>query len=77
MARKGALASAAVRSAKAKRRAADNGPIVEDIRASGATSLRQIATALNERNIRTAWGKEWTATQVMRVMGRMNAGARP
>jgi DNA invertase Pin-like site-specific DNA recombinase len=75
VARKGALASAVVRSSKAKRRAADISPIVEDIRAGGAVSLRQIAAALNERNIRTAQGGEWTATQVMRVLGRASAEA--
>jgi DNA invertase Pin-like site-specific DNA recombinase len=72
-ARKGALASAVVRSTKAKRRAADIGPIVADIQASGATSLRQIAAALNERHIRTARGREWTATQVIRVLGQEKA----
>jgi DNA invertase Pin-like site-specific DNA recombinase len=72
-ARKGALASAALRSGKAKSRAADIRPIVADIQASGAMSLRQIATALNERHIRTARGKEWTATQVMRVLGQEKA----
>jgi hypothetical protein len=30
------------------------GPIVADVQAGGATSLRQIAAALNERHIRTA-----------------------
>ncbi len=50
-------------------------PIVADIQASGATSLRQIAAALNARHIRTARGKEWTATQVMRVLDRNGAGA--
>jgi DNA invertase Pin-like site-specific DNA recombinase len=74
-ARKGALASADVRSTRAKRRAANIEPIVADIQASGATSLRQIAAALNERHIRTARGKEWTATQVMRVLDRTGAGA--
>ena len=43
--------------------------VVEGVQASGATSLWQIAAALNERHIRTARGKEWTATQVMRVLG--------
>jgi DNA invertase Pin-like site-specific DNA recombinase len=75
VAKQGALASAVVRSTRAKRRAADIGPIVADIRASGATSLRQIAAALNERHIRTARGKEWTATQVMRVLERTGAEA--
>jgi hypothetical protein len=72
-ARKGALASAALRSGKAESRAADIRPIIADIQVSGATSLRQIAAALNERHIRTARGKEWTATQVMRVLGQEKA----
>jgi DNA invertase Pin-like site-specific DNA recombinase len=75
VAKKGALASAVARSTKAKRRAADIGPIVADIQASGATSLRQIAVALNERHIRTARGGEWTATQVMRVLDRTGTRA--
>jgi DNA invertase Pin-like site-specific DNA recombinase len=73
--RKGALASAVARSARAKRRAADIRPIVADIQAGGATSLRQIAAALNERHIRTSRGKEWTATQVMSVLDRAGVGA--
>src|SRR4051794_2262142 len=48
-ARKRALASTVRRSGKAKSRAADIGPIVADIQASGATSLRQIAAALNAK----------------------------
>jgi DNA invertase Pin-like site-specific DNA recombinase len=73
VARRGALASAVIRSTKSKRRAADIGPIVADIQANGATSLRQIAAALNERHIRTAQGKEWSATQVMRVLSQAGA----
>ncbi|EIM26671.1 recombinase family protein [Microvirga lotononidis] len=77
VARKGAEASALVRSTKARRRAADIGPIVADLQANGTTSLRQIAAALNERHIKTSRGKSWTPTQVMRVMGQSagNAGA--
>ncbi|UVF22885.1 recombinase family protein (plasmid) [Microvirga terrae] len=73
VAKKGAEASALVRSTKARSRAADIRPIVADIQASGATSLRQIAAALNERHIRTSRGKNWTATQVMRVLGQEKA----
>jgi DNA invertase Pin-like site-specific DNA recombinase len=67
---RGGLASAALRVAKARSRAADIAPIIKDIRAGGASSLRQIAMGLNERNIMTARGKPWTATQVMRVLER-------
>src|SRR3954468_6766930 len=48
--------SRAVRSRKAAARAADLSPIIAEIKASGATSLRQIAAALNERGIRTPRG---------------------
>ena len=41
---------------KADARAADLLPVIEDIRAEGRTSLRQIALGLTERGIRTAGG---------------------
>jgi DNA invertase Pin-like site-specific DNA recombinase len=65
---KGTAASARVRSAKASKRAQDMRAEIASIRESGATSLRQIATALNERNIPAARGGEWSSVQVMRVL---------
>ncbi|PVE20863.1 hypothetical protein DC522_29910 [Microvirga sp. KLBC 81] len=53
-------------STMAKRRAAD-------IQASGATSLRQVAAALNARHIKTSRRKDWAPTQVMRIMGHEKA----
>ncbi|KFG90690.1 hypothetical protein BV98_001895 [Sphingobium herbicidovorans NBRC 16415] len=41
---------------------------VESLKAQGATSLRDIATKLNERGIKTRRGGEWSAVQVSRVM---------
>jgi DNA invertase Pin-like site-specific DNA recombinase len=67
---KGRAISARVRREKVKRRAQDLAPILADIRASGATSLREIAAALNARNIRTARGAQWSSVQVMRVLER-------
>jgi DNA invertase Pin-like site-specific DNA recombinase len=58
-----------IRSRKAAARGADLKPILAEIRASGATSLGQIAKALNERGIRTPHGAEWQAVQVKRVLG--------
>lgn len=52
-------------------RAADLAPILADIQAAGATSLREIAAALNARGIPTARGGEWSAVQVSRVLGRV------
>jgi len=65
---KGVKASAKVRREKAQNRAADLLPVIEDIRADGASSLREIAAALNERGIAAPQGGEWQATQVQRIL---------
>ena len=54
----------------AAERASDIGPVIAELQAAGATSLRAIAAGLNERGIPTARGGTWTATQVMRVIER-------
>ncbi len=43
-------------------------PTIEQIQASGAKTLRQIAAALNAREIPTPRGGEWSAVQVQRVL---------
>jgi DNA invertase Pin-like site-specific DNA recombinase len=68
VAKEGAKASVAARIVKANNRASDLLPIIEELKASGAVSLRQIAAGLNARGIETARGGEWSATQVQRVM---------
>lgn len=55
---------------RADARAADLAPIITELQASGATSLRAIAAELNQRQMPTAKGGQWSATQVMRVMAR-------
>ncbi|AMB46896.1 recombinase family protein [Methylobacterium sp. AMS5] len=67
----GAPASRAVRTAKADKRAADLAPIIADVKEAGATSLREIAAALNERGIPTVRGGAWSAVQVQRAMSRL------
>ena len=53
-------------------RARDLAPVIAEIQATGATSLRDIATALTDRNIPTArGGTEWTAMAVSRVLARI------
>lgn len=54
----------------AAQRAADLAPVIAELQASGAVSLRAIAAGLNDRNIPTANGGTWSATQVMRVLSR-------
>jgi DNA invertase Pin-like site-specific DNA recombinase len=65
--------SAAIRQRKADGRAADIAPTIKALQAAGATSLRTIAEGLNAQRIPTARGDgEWTATQVMRVLERID-----
>jgi len=55
----------------AAERAAYVSPVIAELRAAGATSLRAIAAGLNGRGILTARGiGDWSATQVLRVLAR-------
>jgi hypothetical protein len=67
----GAKASVATRVAKANNRASDLLPIIEELKAAGIVSLRQIAAKLNDKGIRTARGGVWSAVQVQRVLERV------
>lgn len=70
--RKAAEASAAVRGAKALERAKDVFSAVEEARATGATSLRQLAAELTRRRIQTPRGStNWHASQVRAVLMRL------
>jgi hypothetical protein len=55
---------------RADQRAANVIPIMRQIQHSGATSLRQIAEALNARGINAPRGGQWHATSVRNVMAR-------
>ena len=62
-------AIAAKRSAAANREAADKfaanvAPVIQQVKASGATSLHAVAAALTARGIPTARGREWSPAQV-------------
>lgn len=62
-------ASVASRKAKAKARAADLMPVIDEIKACGVTSCNGIAQALTAKGIPTARGSStWTASQVQRVL---------
>jgi DNA invertase Pin-like site-specific DNA recombinase len=65
---KGRAISLAARQAKARSRAADLVPIIEELRAAGVVSLQQIAAELNARGIRAARGGAWSREQVRRVL---------
>jgi hypothetical protein len=51
-----------------RERAADLMPVIDEIKAKGASSLREIAAALNERGIPAPRGGEWSAVQVQRIL---------
>ncbi|MGA2850121.1 MAG: recombinase family protein [Terracidiphilus sp.] len=68
VASKGNAESSKVRAELSRKRACDLMPVIDAIRNAGATSLRQIATALNEKKIPTARGGEWSAVQVQRLL---------
>ncbi|MER8984219.1 recombinase family protein [Mesorhizobium sp. M0843] len=57
-----------VRGAHADAFAQNVRPIIDQIRASGVSSLRKIAEALNARGIATARGGVWAATQVRDIL---------
>jgi DNA invertase Pin-like site-specific DNA recombinase len=66
--RKAALAAVQER---VQARATDLAPIIKELQAGGARSLRAIAEGLNDRGIPTAKGSQWSATQVMRLLDQM------
>lgn len=69
VARQGSKASAEVRRARAAERRADLLPVIGAVRESGASSLRQVAAALNRRGVPAVRGGLWTAAQVRRLVG--------
>ena len=69
---RGRVRGRARRAEIASERVADLRPILADVQASGASSLRQIAAGLNQRGIPTAQGGVWSAVQVKRVLERVS-----
>ena len=69
---------ASAKGAAAKRKAADDFarnvlPIVRQLQSSGVTGLVSIATALNERGVRTPRGRMWHASSVRNLLRRADA----
>jgi len=67
---RGNHASAVIRGQRAAKRAGDLAPIIREVQAAGAASLRQVAAELTRRGFTTARGGQWSAVQVKRVMER-------
>lgn len=68
VAAKGRKASLKVRQANAAERRADLQPVIDDIHEKGIETLSGIAKELNEREVTTAHGYQWTAGQVKRLL---------
>jgi DNA invertase Pin-like site-specific DNA recombinase len=67
VARRNALAAI---KANADRQAGNVLPIIREIQKTGASTLRELANALNARGISTARGGKWYATSVRNVLSR-------
>jgi DNA invertase Pin-like site-specific DNA recombinase len=67
----GAVALQATVTANADRHARDLAPVVADIRAGGATSLRDIAAELTARGMLTRRGGRWHVSTVLNLLARL------
>jgi DNA invertase Pin-like site-specific DNA recombinase len=65
------IAGNKARTARANARATNLATALEKIRADGATSLRDIAAALNEQEVPAPRGGQWSAVQVQRLLARL------
>ena len=61
---------AAANKANAERFAANILPIIREIQASGVTTLRGVARALNARGVPSARGAPWSETAVSNILKR-------
>ena len=70
---KGNKAAVAVRMAAADAFAKERAQDIREVREAGASSLREIAVALNARGVTTPNGGPWHATSVKRLLDRLDA----
>lgn len=73
---RGARLGRKVIAARARERAQLIAPQIEEAKAAGCVSLRQIAAWLNEREITTPKGRQWTATAVRNAQALLAEPAR-
>ena len=72
---KGGAPLRAAISRNAERHALDLAPVVEDVWACGATSLRAIAAELNARGMLTRRGGRWHVSTVLNLLDRLGSGS--
>jgi len=61
---------------RADHHARDIAPIIDHLRAEGRQSLRELASGLNGRHIRTPRGGRWHPTSVKNLLARLQAGSK-
>lgn len=66
----------AAQASRARERAKEIVPVIQEIRRAGLTTLEEVATALNRRGYKTARGKAWHKATVMRVLRLAQAARR-
>src|SRR3954464_1018988 len=71
----GGMALRATVARNAERHARDLAPVIDDIRAGGATSLRSIAAELNDRGMLTRRGGRWHVSTVTNLLERLGMRA--
>ncbi|AMN40477.1 hypothetical protein [Rhodoplanes sp. Z2-YC6860] len=64
---------ASVQSTSADEFVAELLPIIQAIRSTGAATLREMASALNQRGIRSARGGQWHVSSILNVLARARA----
>jgi hypothetical protein len=65
-------AASEARVARANEKAANLAPVIAELQATGITSLKGMAKALDERGVLTPWGRgHWYPMQVSRVLKRL------
>ncbi len=60
---------------RALKSAYDLKPIIENLKAEGVTTVREICGCLNARRIPTPQGKQWHSTSVHRLLKRLDDGS--
>jgi len=76
------MAASHERPRMARRQAADErakafGPIVRELQAAGFVKLQAMADELNRREVKTAYGRRWSASTVLNLLGRLRRTQEP
>ena len=76
------MAASRERQSMASRQSADEramalAPIVRELRAAGFVKLQAMADELNKREVKTAYGRRWHASTVLKLLERLRRAREP